>query len=60
MSEDDLLFPTSTNLVDPDWVDTNLGLEEGAGSCAAGKRDRVVARTVAVDGGGDWRAGGFG
>lgn len=51
VSDDDLIFPTSTVLVDSDWVDADLGLEEGAGNRVVGKRGRVVAQTVTVGGG---------
>ena len=53
MGEEGPFFPTGAVLVD-------LGSEEGAGSRAMGKWDRVVARTVAVYGGGGREMGGFG
>ena len=52
MGEEDPFFPTGTVFVDPDRVDAYLGLEEGTRVWATGKRDKVVARTVAVHGGG--------
>lgn len=48
MGEDDAFFPTGTAVADRDWVDPNLGLEDGAGNRAAGKGDRFVTQVVAV------------
>ena len=54
MGEEDPFFPADTLLVVPVWVGADLGLEEGGGGCAVGKRDVAVTRAVVVDCGGVW------
>ena len=52
--EEEPFFPTGSVLVDLEWVDANLGLEERGGGCAVWESGMVVARAVVVYGGGGW------
>ena len=54
MSEEEPLFPTGSVLVDLEWVDADLGLEEGGGGCAVWEGNRVITRAIVVHGGRVW------